>query len=88
MAMENPVSPVDAPTQNFSYPKGRVSGGDGYGNGNEGLDLAGNPVGGKKSGGTLDNLKAAAVGIHVSTISVITIIVYSDLHTSKASIKY
>lgn len=58
--VENPVSPVDPipPAQNFSYPK---RGHDSI----EGVDLAGNPVP-SKSGSTLENLKAAAVGIHVS----------------------
>lgn len=57
--IENPVSPIDPPTQNFSRPGQSDYRGD--------SDLAGNPVGGssRSSGGTLGNLKAAAVGLHV-----------------------
>jgi len=56
--LDNPVSPVDPAAHNFSYPNARHEPSGSY-------DLAGNPVQSGR-GGTLDNLKAAAVGIHVS----------------------
>ena len=54
-AVDNPVSPVDGPNskQNFSYPSRN--------NLREPDDLA--P---KRSSGAVENLKAAAVGLHVS----------------------
>ena len=61
--MTYPVSPVDPPAQNFSYPHTPQRHG-------EGLDLAGNPVSSRTRGSTFENLKQAAVGIHVCSLPI------------------